>query len=58
LWGYNYSKNLLYQSGRPDLNRRPLDPQEVGFGRFDWSVGEWRPALGASGMGKPGVITP
>ena len=26
------SKKLNYQSGRPDLNRRPLDPQEVGFG--------------------------
>jgi len=23
-----YSKRLDYQSGRPDLNRRPLDPQE------------------------------
>ena len=27
--GHKRSKN---QSGRPDLNRRPLDPQEVGFG--------------------------
>src|SRR5262249_22453140 len=24
---YIYSKKLDYQSGRPDLNRRPLDPQ-------------------------------
>jgi predicted alpha/beta-hydrolase family hydrolase len=27
-----YSKNLSYQLGRPDLNRRPLDPQDVGVG--------------------------
>ena len=28
LWqGKTYLKKLNYQSGRPDLNRRPLDPQ-------------------------------
>jgi Asp-tRNA(Asn)/Glu-tRNA(Gln) amidotransferase A subunit family amidase len=29
-----YSKKLNYQSGRPDLNRRPLAPQNGGVGVF------------------------
>ena len=30
LWqGKTYLKKLNYQSGRPDLNRRPLDPSHV-----------------------------
>ena len=42
LWqGKTYLKKLNYQSGRPDLNRRPLDPQEVGLGVFNWS--RWVP---------------
>jgi hypothetical protein len=33
-----YSKKCHYQSGRPDLNRRPLDPQEVGLAVL---TGQW-----------------
>ena len=39
---YIYSKNLNYQSGRPDLNRRPLDPQSRSARRWAWlSVAQW-----------------
>jgi hypothetical protein len=37
--GYKCSKN---QSGRPDLNRRPLDPQSRSGRRQVWlSVAQW-----------------
>ena len=37
-----YSKKLGYQSGRPDLNRRPLDPQSRSGRRWTWlSVAQW-----------------
>src|SRR6516164_8519792 len=37
-----YSKKLNYQSGRPDLNRRPLDPQSRSGRRWTWlSVAQW-----------------
>jgi len=42
-----YSKKLYYQSGRPDLNRRPLDPQEVGLAVLAGHWGSDGPALGA-----------
>ena len=42
-----YSKKVSYQSGRPDLNRRPLDPQEVGLAVFTGQRGSGGPALGA-----------
>jgi len=39
---YIYSKNLNYQSGRPDLNRRPLDSQSRSGRRWAWlSVAQW-----------------
>src|SRR6516162_9939719 len=39
-----YSKRLDYQSGRPDLNRRPLDPQSRSVRRWAWlSVAWWAP---------------
>ena len=43
LWqGKTYLKKLNYQSGRPDLNRRPLDPQSRSGCRWAWlSVAEW-----------------
>ena len=34
-----YSKKLDYQSGRPDLNRRPLDPQSPSECRWTWLEG-------------------
>ena len=34
-WGGEiFSKKIGYQSGRSDLNRRPLDPQDRGVGVF------------------------
>ena len=37
-----YSKKCYYQSGRPDLNRRPLDPQSRSGRRWAWlSVAQW-----------------
>ena len=37
-----YSKRADYQSGRPDLNRRPLDPQSRSGRRWTWlSVAQW-----------------
>jgi len=37
-----YSKRLDYQSGRPDLNRRPLDPQSRSGRRWtSLSVAQW-----------------
>ena len=42
-----YSKKVDYQLGRPDLNRRPLDPQEVGLAVFTGQRGSGGPALGA-----------
>jgi len=37
-----YSKKFDYQSGRPDLNRRPLDPQSRSGRRWAWlSVAPW-----------------
>jgi len=37
-----YSKNSIYQSGRPDLNRRPLDPQSRSGRRWAWlGVAQW-----------------
>src|SRR5262252_1106911 len=37
-----YSKNSIYQSGRPDLNRRPLDPRSRYGRRWTWlSVAQW-----------------
>src|SRR5499427_5248004 len=39
-----YSKKSDYQSGRPDLNRRPLDPQSRSGRRWTWlSVAQWAP---------------
>ena len=36
------SKKLIYQLGRPDLNRRPLDPQSRSGRRWVWlSVAPW-----------------
>src|SRR5215471_11064406 len=34
-----YSKKVDYQSGRPDLNRRPLDPQSRSGRRQTWLSG-------------------
>src|SRR5215471_5175689 len=37
-----YSKKADCQSGRPDLNRRPLDPQSCSGRRWAWlSVAQW-----------------
>ena len=37
-----YSKKLDYQSGRPDLNQRPLDPQSRSVRRWaSLSVAQW-----------------
>src|SRR5215470_4917792 len=50
-----YSKKVGYQSGRPDLNRRPLDPQSRSVRRWAWlSVAPWaldqaRPSPGVAG---------
>ena len=46
-WGRNIFEKLDYQSGRPDLNRRPLDPQEVGLAVLTGQRGSDSPALGA-----------
>jgi len=41
-WVEIYSKKFDYQSGGPDLNRRPLDPQSPPGRRWAWlSVAQW-----------------
>src|SRR5215831_11133428 len=56
-----YSKKLDYQSGRPDLNRRPLDPQSlsghrwVSPGRAHWALDQREYRLSAAGRGLKSV---
>ena len=55
LWcGVSSFEKTLYQSGRPDLNRRPLDPQDMAVGIQPGQCRLREDALGAATCGLSG----